>query len=199
MRHLDQRFDSAALDPELQWMNAPKRWWVEPTRSVLIVEPDSPTDFWQRTHYGFEVDNGHFLYAPVAGDFAMTTHLRFHPAHQYDQAGLMVRMDQNCWLKTSVEYEGDDPQKLGAVVTNGGYSDWSVQDFDRNGQEIWLRVSREGDDLTVQYSTDGSVWTMLRIAHLHGIGPELKCGLYACSPKGEGFRAEFSFLRIDPS
>lgn len=37
------------------------------------------------------------------------------------------------------------------------------------------------------------------MAHLceNRIGAPVACGLYACSPKGRGYAAEFSFLRID--
>ena len=47
---------------------------------------------------------------------------------QYDQCGIMVRLSEGIWLKTSIEFEGDEPARLGAVVTKGGFSDWSTQD-----------------------------------------------------------------------
>jgi regulation of enolase protein 1 (concanavalin A-like superfamily) len=39
---------------------------------------------------------------------------------------------------------------------------------------------------------------LIRVAHLN-VSDHAKadCGLYACSPKGAGFRAEFDLLRID--
>jgi uncharacterized protein len=194
---LDEQFNHKHFDPRLQWLNPPARWHVDPEASVLIVEPKTPTDFWRKTHYGFEADNGHLLYASIEGDFVMTSNIRFHPVHQYDQAGLMVRLDENCWLKTSVEYELLQPAKLGVVVTNAGYSDWSMQDFDKNRNEIGLRVSRSGNDCVVDFSTDADAWTPLRVAHLHGTSSVAQCGVYACSPKGAGFRAEFRRLQIE--
>ena len=124
---LNERFNGPALDVRLRWLNPPPAWSLEP--AGLMVRPAAETDFWQQTHYGFRADNGHFLYLEVAGDFSVTTKVRFHPAHLYDQAGLMVRVGPSCWIKTSVEYEAKGPCKLGAVVTNHGYSDWSLQDF----------------------------------------------------------------------
>ena len=82
----------------------------------------------------------------------MTGKVKFLPAHQYDQAGLMVRAGGNCWIKTSVEHEDDEPPKLGVVVTNGGYSDWSVQNFDPARNELWLRISRKNADFVVEHS-----------------------------------------------
>ena len=195
---LNERFKGPVLDSRLQWLNPPPPWTLEP--SGLVVRPAPETDFWQQTHYGFRADNGHFLYLKVAGDFSVTTRVRFHPAHLYDQAGLMVRVGPSCWIKTSVEYESKGPCKLGAVVTNGGYSDWSLQDFPRVQKQVRLRIRRAGQDFLVEWGRGaGRAWELLRVAHLHqgGAGRPMQCGLYVCSPKDSGFRAEFEFLRID--
>jgi uncharacterized protein len=194
---LNERFNGPALDARLKWMNPPPAWRLE--SAGLIVRPAAETDFWQRTHYGFRADSGHFLYLEVAGDFSLTTKVSFHPAHLYDQAGLMVRVGPSCWIKTSVEYESKGPSKLGAVVTNQGYSDWSLQDFPRAQKQVHLRIRREAQDFLVEWRRAvGSNWELLRVAHLHlGAGQPIQCGLYACSPKGSGFRAEFEFLRIE--
>ena len=194
---LSETFDNGTLDPRLQWLNPPSHWNVDKAGSALVVEPNAPTDFWQKTHYGFSADTGHFLHARVEGDFAITANVRFYPVHQYDQAGLMVRLDEHCWLKTSVEYELADPPKLGAVVTNAGYSDWSVQEFDRTRNDLWLRIERNGNDCMVDHSLDGAHWISMRVAHLHSDSKSAQCGLYACSPKGSGFRAEFRNLLIE--
>ena len=115
------------LPPELSWHCEPARWSFDPLEHALRIEPEPGTDFWRKTHYGFEADNGHFLHANVAGNFTLAAQVRFRPVHQYDQAGLMVRLSPVCWLKTSIEYEVDGPSRLGAVVTSHGYSDWSTQ------------------------------------------------------------------------
>lgn len=198
---LNEEFRKPTLDDRLKWFCAPAKWSVDVSRGVLVVEPDAQTDFWQKTYYGFQADNGHLLYAEVAGDMILTTRVRFHPANQYDQAGLMVRMSTDCWLKTSVEYIPGGPNMLGAVVTNHGYSDWSTQGFAADRNEIWLRVRREANDCFVECSDNGTdkSWSPLRAAHLHDLRSDApaQCGLYACSPKGGGFKAEFHFLTIE--
>lgn len=60
-----------------KWFHEPKSWKV--TKEGLLIEPDSGSDFWQRTHYGFRNDNAHFLYKEVEGDFEMTTTVSFLP------------------------------------------------------------------------------------------------------------------------
>jgi len=195
---LDERFNQPALDTRLRWLNPPPAWTVDSSLPALVMQPAATTDFWQETHYGFRADNGHFLFTEVAGDVTITTKVRFHPVHQYDQAGLMIRLNPHCWIKTSVEYEPQGPARLGVVVTNLGFSDWSVQDFPRETREVCLRIRREALDFIVEFAPDAHAdWKLMRIAHLHieNTAP-LSCGLYACSPKGDGFRAEFEFMEI---
>jgi regulation of enolase protein 1 (concanavalin A-like superfamily) len=187
-----------ALPPQFRWHCEPQRWSIGGGR--LRIEPDAATDFWQRTHYGFRTDNGHFLYRQADGDFVLTVRVMFSPAHQYDQAGLMVRISADCWLKSSVEFEPSGPCRLGAVVTNQGYSDWSSQDFPPEVNEVWLRIRREADDYLVDASRDGGRWHPLRMAHLHGVsGLPVTCGIYACSPKDRGFVCEFTELSFQPT
>lgn len=197
---LAEGFDGLGIDPLLSWWNPPRH--AEAGAGQLTIATHAGTDFWQRTHYGFRVDNGHLLACEVEGDFVLATTVRFRPVHQYDQAGLMVRLSADCWLKTSVEFEPGGPNRLGAVVTNGGWSDWSTQDLDLAIDTISLRVRREGADYTVEASpgaADPPSWSQIRMAHLaedDGTGRPVRCGLYACSPKGEGFVAEFERLEI---
>lgn len=198
---LFETFDRPTLDGRLRWYCPPVHWSIRD--SQLIITPDANTDYWQKTHYGFAVDNGHFLYLQLEGDFVLTTKVRFFPAHQYDQAGLMVRFSPHCWLKTSVEYEPGEPSRLGAVVTNHGYSDWSTQNYPAESNELALCIRRTGDDFTVEYAgahapgPEPVDWTQIRLAHLQPpIEAAIQCGIYACSPKEAGFRAEFDYLKI---
>jgi uncharacterized protein len=142
-------FRAAGLDARLGWFNPPKRWRLGARGPGLVVEPDGQTDFWQRTHYGFSSDNGHFLGLELWNDFVLSTEVRLHPVHQYDQAGLMIRGDANCWIKASVEYELEGRPQLGAVVTNNGYSDWSLQDFPFPKAALRLRITKHGADVQV--------------------------------------------------
>jgi len=193
---LHESFGGSTPHPALRWHCPPARWSLGDGR--LRIEPEAGTDFWQRTHYGFQADNGHALLAALGGDFVLSTRVRFRAAHQYDQAGLMVRISATCWLKTSVEHEPGRAGRLGVVVTNAGYSDWSTQPF--TGDEVALRVRREGADYVVDASADGREWEQIRIARLHEdrTALEVAAGLYACSPKGAGFVAEFLYLEAAP-
>ena len=163
----------------------------------LVTKPES--DFWQRTHYGFRKDDGHCLLAQVEGDFAAMTCVKFDFRDQYDQCGLMIRVDDENWIKISAEREDDNRSRLGSVVTNLGYSDWASQDISSDVRRVWYRVSRSQQDFLIEVSFDGSQWNQLRVAHLHRCPEVLEVGIYACSPKGNGFRCRFHELAIQAS
>ena len=179
-RLLNETFDGEALHPLLKWMNPPSTWHIDGARSRLLLEPDAATDFWQETHYGFRLDTGHFLYAEVYGDAVVTASILCHPAHQYDQAGLMARFSSECWLKASAEFEPKGPSHLGAVVTNSGFSDWSLQDFPYGDTlSYYLRIRREGRDFLVEHAAgESGPWNLMRIARLlPGSEPCARIGL----------------------
>ena len=138
----------------------------------------------------------------MSGDFVLTTQVTSYSVNQYDQAGLIVRISPSCWLKTSVEFEPHETHnRLGAVVTNGHYSDWSTQPLSKDVTTVWFRIHAEGNDCRVESSLDGEVWHQIRLAHLHERASvsSIACGLYACSPKAAGYRAAFHFLDLKVS
>lgn len=147
---LKEGFHLEAYDSRLQWAFPPTSH-SNSQQGGLVVHTAGETDYWERTHYGFRNQNGHFLHLPgVRGDFCMATSVSMQPQQRFDQAGLMVWISKSCWLKTSVEYGGPGrPSQLGVVVTNCGYSDWSTMDFP-DGVQLALRVRREGSDYIVE-------------------------------------------------
>jgi len=191
--HLES-FDSLFSNNRLKWHCEPPDWKIDDVQ--LHISPGANTDFWQRTHYGFRADNGHFLFAEVKDDFELETQVHCDFKHQYDQAGLMIRISDQCWIKTSVEKELDEPNKLGVVVTNHGYSDWSTQDVADEFTNYKLRIARKGADYKVTfYSESNNEWIQLRLFHLFD-EPVVKAGLYCCCPKAAGFTAHFEYLKI---
>jgi len=192
---LNENFELPKLNDRLKWYHEPTSWKLK--NRQLQITPDESTDFWQRTHYGFKADDGHFLYAEVKGDFVLEARMQCNFKHQYDQAGLMVRVSDQCWVKTSVELETDEPNKLGAVVTNHGFSDWSTQDVDDDFTDYRLKISREGSTYIVAYfHTQSNEWVQIRIFHLFD-ELEVKVGIYACSPKKAPFSARFDYFHIE--
>jgi regulation of enolase protein 1 (concanavalin A-like superfamily) len=188
-----QHLPTSLLQPGFEWHCAPTSWTGDPVTGSLTICTTEKSDFWQRTHYGFRADTGHFLWTAAADDFVMEVEVAMSPLHQYDQAGLMVRLSPDCWLKTSVEHEDSERNRLGCVVTNRGYSDWSSEDVPAKVNEFALRVTRHAADYLVEARLPGGRWTQLRVTHLEedSGSSAVRCGVYACSPSHPGFTAAF--------
>jgi regulation of enolase protein 1 (concanavalin A-like superfamily) len=169
----------------MQWLNEPRTWSV--SGNGLSARSQENTDFWRQTHDGGIRDNGHFYFSSVSGDFTAQVKLTGEYDAQYDQAGLMVRIDERTWLKCGIEYV--DGRQYASTVITRDYSDWSVIPV-ANSRFIWIQCERRGVTFTVRYSLDGSEYMMIRQSYLTRES-EQQIGMMLASPKGEGFAVLF--------
>lgn len=191
--HLKEEFIHTVMPGDFTWLNEPSRYTLG---AGLEIYTDPGTDFWQTTHYGFQRDNGHCLLTRCSKDFSLSTRVEFNPRQQYDQCGLMVRIDHLNWIKVSTEYENQHTSRLGSVVTNLGFSDWATQDIPSTYREMCYRISKRGGDFLLEHSYDGWLWHQLRITHLHQPADVYQIGVYACSPIGRDYWCRFKSLEI---
>ncbi len=179
------------------WINPPKKFEVRD--GILEVKTDPGTDFWQRTHYGFQRFNGHAFLTAMPERFTMSVKTEFFPEDEYDQCGLFLYVDEDNWAKLSVEYETPELSRLGGVVTVLGYSDWATQDISSDITQMYYRVSRSNNDFLFENSINGDDFAQMRIFHLHGDLAKARVGVYACSPEESSFTARFLELSIRDS
>lgn len=177
----------------MHWMNEPQRW--QHTEQAISVHVEPGTDFWRKTHYGFIRDNGHVYGAQVSGDFMAKVKVSGAYRDLYDQAGLMVRIDAEHWIKTGIEFV-HGVQYVSAVVTND-FSDWSVAPLPQNPASIWLRLIRKAEAVEIFYSLDGEHFTLLRIAYLLP-SAEALVGVMCAAPDGGGFDVVFEHFSVQP-
>ena len=191
------------LSPSLRETLQSFRWSYEPAHwsfnASLEFKTEPNTDYWQRTHYGFRPDNGHFFHTTLEGDFTVAAFFTWEATAQYDQCGLMCRVDSDNWIKCSAEYETAELARLGSVVTNLGFSDWATQDVPTSINAMHYKLNRRGDDFLLSWATDGRDWHQMRVTHLHGCPAELQVGIYACSPIGAGFVCRVNSLTMGPN
>lgn len=116
--------------------------------------------------------------------------------HRFDQCGIVMYLDSENWLKGSVEYENEDFQHLGSVVTNGGYSDWATTAISADIKSMWYRFSRREDDYCIECSEDGVNFSQMRICHMGKGNGKIQFGIYACSPEDSSFKAVFTDLEL---
>lgn len=177
------------------WLNQPNRFLIEKNSLTILTEPE--TDLWQKTYYGFCNSNAPAFLTPIKTDFTYIVKTDFEDSYYlYDQCGLLMYFDENNWVKISVEYENRKFSRLGAVVTNLGYSDWASTDIPAGVCEMWYRLSRRGQDFFIENSLDGENFRQMRIFHMHKTFETANVGVYACSPLKSSFKALFSLFKI---
>lgn len=171
----------------MYWFNEPNAWKIIDEDSFsMSVTPQ--TDYWRMTHYGFTVDDGPFFYKTLGGEFEMGVKITGQYRSRYDQMGLMVRIDEQTWIKTGIEFV-NEKMNLSAVVTIGK-SDWSIIEMDDKPESVWLKIIRRLDSMSIYYSLDGKDYTMMRLAPFPDNKP-IMAGITAASPDGDGFDALF--------
>ena len=185
-------FDTSGL----VWTRPPRDYRVTETEITVTTEPH--TDLWQRTYYGFRNDNAPVLQMETEEEFfSFVVKTDFSPSHhRFDQCGVAVYLDSDNWLKGSIEYENEEFQRLGSVVTNRGYSDWATTDIPASVKSMWYRLSRRKSDYCIECSEDGVHFKQMRICHLFEGAGKIRFGIYACSPEDSSFRAVFSHMEL---
>ena len=176
------------------WLNPPENWSADGAQ--LRVMTDEKTDFWRKTQYGFIRDSGHFFGTEIAGDFTAQLHVAAQYSALYDQAGMMVRIDEQNWIKCGVEFS--DGQLLLSTVLTLDKSDWAVGIAPAMADGFWLRVTVEQGVIRVQYSTDGKLWPLLRLAPFPE-APRYRVGPMCCTPERGGLEVVFSQFSTGPA
>jgi uncharacterized protein len=149
----------------MSWMNG-ARILLSGTR--LLVHSRPKTDFWRKTFYGNVTDNGHFFHLSAAGDFTFLARVNGQYAALNDQAGLMVRLDAENWMKCGPEFF--DGRRHASVVFTRDFSDWS--------------------------SLDGKNFTSVRQGYFPP-GIKAEVGVMCAAPEGPGFDAVFDSIRLE--
>lgn len=173
------------------WHNEPLQWSVND--GLLKVRSDEKTDFWRDTYYGFTRDSGHFFGRAWEGDFTASLRVQANYEALYDQAGIMVRIDKENWIKAGIELS-DGASCVGSVLTVNR-SDWSTSVYASDPSDFYLRVTLLDGVLRLQTSSDGLRWPLLRLcpfpkAPIYTVGPML------CTPERQGLDVTFSEFEI---
>jgi hypothetical protein len=176
--------------------------WTAPPAAVaaegtdLLVTAIEGSDAWRHTAYGFVHDDAHALLAPLPPSAAVEVTFAADLTAQFDQAGVMLRLDPETWVKAGVEY-ADGVLQLGAVVTLG-MSDWSVAPVPEwAGRRVTIRASRSGDAVTIRAQVDDEPFRLVRVAPFP-VNRPAAAGPFCCAPTRPGLVVRFRSWRTGP-
>lgn len=166
----------------------------------LVVEAVEGSDWWRDTAYGFRHEDGHGLLVPWAPGTAVEVTFALEGfTGEFDQAGLVIVVDDATWIKAGVEQSDGHPQ-LGSVVTVGA-SDWSTGRVDDwTGRAVTVRASRIADAVVIRARSrplvaDDSThegaddWRLVRVARFPH--EDARIGPMLCGPTRAGFTVRF--------
>ena len=176
---------------KMQWFNEPAQWTIQDQVLSMQVTPQS--DYWRISHYGFTVDDAPFLYTLRGGEFEVKVKVSGDYRTRYDQAGLMLRIDHENYIKAGIEFV-DGKYNLSAVVTHHT-SDWSIIPLEKPVPFVWIKAVRRLDAIEIFYSFDDQEYTLMRNAWMQDNHP-IMVGLMGASPDGQGFEARFEHFSI---
>ena len=176
---------------KMQWFNEPEKWTVENQALSMFVTPKS--DYWRISHYGFTVDDAPFYYALYGGEFEVKVKITGDYKNRFDQAGLMLRIDEQNYIKAGIEFV-DGVYNLSTVVTHKT-SDWSVIALENPVPFIWIKAVRRLDAVEVFYSFDDKTYTMMRNAWMQDNTP-MMVGVMGACPDGDGFNVKFENFKV---
>ncbi|WP_337085468.1 DUF1349 domain-containing protein [Elizabethkingia anophelis] len=182
---------SAQKLEKLQWFNEPEKWEIKNNSLQMFVTPQS--DYWRISHYGFTVDDAPFCYGVYGGEFEVKVKITGDYKERFDQAGLMLRVDKENYIKTGIEFL-DGKYNISSVVTHKT-SDWGMISLDKSLPYIWIKALRRLDAVEIYYSFDDKSYQLMRNAYLQDNTPVM-VGLMGASPDGKGFLAKFENFSV---
>lgn len=174
------------LHPSLVWLNHPSSWnvsdpkgelegsqgkaYVSEFGSSLSIQPPAKKDFWSKTFYTptlIKSDASALLgQVPLHREATVSIDFELTAVSQFDQAGLLIYIDDTHWVKCGIEY-CDGVPRLSVVVCND-FSDWSTQTWPSFSARIKVHKILQSDSIVIEAAPlDTSQFQFVRIAHLN--------------------------------
>lgn len=191
MLNLIEKGFENTLPEGLQWINEPEQWHFDSQGALVIAAPPIG-DFFIDPAGGNTKASAPFLYTVIKGDFHIVTRVSVDMRQTYDSGCLMVMSDESNWAKLCFEFFDNEPSILSVVTRNT--SDDCISGS-AGTDRPYLRIARSGACFAFHYSVDGTHWKLARYFGMD-IGDELKVGVVAQSPIGDGTHAAFEHLII---
>jgi uncharacterized protein len=179
------------MSEAMSWLNEPQEWSTD--GDVIRVVTELKTDFWRTTFYDWVTDSGHFYHRPVTGDFTAEAVVSATHTTLFDQAGMMLRVDERNWVKSGLEVTSGSVHA--STVVTRDFSDLSVAAVAPHGGETSMRITRFGTAVSVHCRSGEGPWQLLRLGYLD-MPETVDVGVMCCSPERAGLEATFRGFRV---
>jgi regulation of enolase protein 1 (concanavalin A-like superfamily) len=110
------------------------------------------------SHDPFHTNRSVRIMQPIAdADFVLTAGFESEPTERFQLQGLLFEASASSWIRFDVRHDGDS-LRLYSGVTVGGSTSPRIDEAILPGDSRYLRISRTGDDWTLEYSADGNLF-----------------------------------------
>lgn len=209
---------------KFHWLNAPTVWSegdlseehgysITDEGLALKLKPPSHKDFWRKTFYtpllvkSDAVGYMQTIPAPVKGvEMTCKVDFQYTPVNQFDQAGLLIYVDESHWMKCGIEY-CDGSTRLSVVICNS-YSDWSTEIWQSKDVRLKVHTVSQSSSIVIEAAQIGSEdYRFIRIGHLESVVAEnhaaealdWQIGVFAACPgEQRGCVATFTNFSLGP-
>jgi regulation of enolase protein 1 (concanavalin A-like superfamily) len=175
----------------MSWWNEPPQWSAD--GDVIRAVTGLRTDFWRTTFYDWITDNGHFYHCSVIGDFTAEVAVSATHTTLFDQAGMMLRVDERNWVKSGLEVTSGAVQV--STVFTRDFSDVSMVPVAPYDGDLAMRLTRFGSAVSVHCRGGDGPWQLLRLGYLD-LPAAVDVGVMCCSPERAGLEATFRGFRV---
>ena len=184
-----------ALPLPFETRHGPVAWTAKGADALTITA--GPNANWFVSPWDLSVvDSAPTILVHPQGDFSLSAKLSLSPKKRWDSGCLALFLDGDHWAKLCLENANGDGKLSAVSVVNSFVSDDVYTDFFAPDNTLYLRVSRKGTALSLLASHEGSAWTMFRTFTFKGADlDQLRIGLLAQSPVGDGMTVDFSDIR----
>jgi hypothetical protein len=166
------------------------------TDGMITLAAPGRTDFFNDMVTGVKTGNAPFYYTLVSGDFLLRCEVRPDFRATYDAGALMVWESPERWVKLCFEKTDLGHTACVSVATDGTSDDANGEVI--RGRTARLQVVRAGSVIFLYHGGAGRDWRMVRCLSLP-LPTEVRAGIVAQSPLGEGCTVRFSGLETGPN
>jgi regulation of enolase protein 1 (concanavalin A-like superfamily) len=181
----------------VNWKSPLKFWRNKPVKKVteegmtISFQVAEKTDYWRKTRGGFILDNAPFYWHKLTGDFEVFAKINAELTTNYDKAGLMVRLDEENWVFSALEFYEDRVHHSTSVTKD--FTDWTLSLLPEGSEKegVWISIRRYKSLISCSYSlNNGREWTTTREC-VFTERPVLNVGVAAACPMGKEFKVTF--------
>ncbi|MBF2001378.1 MAG: DUF4347 domain-containing protein, partial [Synechococcales cyanobacterium M58_A2018_015] len=119
----------------------------------LVAPAGSSHDLWNNSNRSVRV-----MQATSNTDFGLEAKFASQPTQRFQMQGILVEQDVNNWIRFDTYHDGASLYIFAATTVNGA-STVRLNTAIAPGSAPYLRVNRQGNQWTLQYSGNGSNWT----------------------------------------